>query len=997
MTEVYILLVTKNGKKKKEKDRRLVNIRTHANRIELLAGTLLTKISLPPSEAVDRNIGYYESIDNADSVEVQCYRTEVEKLQGAESDLLKPIPTCVERLEVYKNKDWLLEGSTLKTGDTVFAKIKGHQSELPGCLRYRGPLPDLPGLYFGVELTENRGDGSCDGTYQKHRYFTAPQYSAVFCPLHKVRKQREGWQKSDRVRAGQGSSVYPEMANPEDQLKLGDRVMWPSDDGNEFGTVRWIGTLPKDISGEITVGVEFDRQIGTGTGKYKDERLFYTKHGHASLVPLMGLIRVESQDDLEQTAARDSYSHSRRGEAAPEEFLRHHQQQMYRDIQNPTTSCPSTSSPPTLSTHPHLHVYPEPTPSAMLPSRTRLPQSSEVGTDHLVREVASSEGIYSKAGGIPVQAEEGGECDGGGGKGGVFHQWEEMGLRDALGDESGTNPLYMMSKIQESCERNQRDSKQSSTSSQSSSVNNLDPDLGVGSLVEVLGKPPRYGVIRWIGTQDGPNGKVMAGLEMEEEISAGTDGTFRGERFFTCAARKALFVPLNKCRKDKRFHTDSKDRLSHEAEFGVTDTPDISGDVSPPEVYSPEVLTVVCGKMKGIQGHHNSCYLDATLLSMFYFTTVFDFIFNKPPLPGSSPDQLQVQKVLKEGIVNPLRSNHYVRADKVLRLRELLDKLGTIPGMMGEEKDPEEFLSALLAEIMKADPLLHLSSGEHTYFYQLFIEKDEKLLLPTTQILVELSFLQGHVKLKEVPSCLILQMPRFGKDYKMYRRIIPSLELDITDILETGIRECIVCGALATFECTNCIRECIVCGALATFECTNCYQQHGQGLNTTAFCEQCIKKSHQHKKRQGHDPKPLLVPPEFVQRYTKMQEEADLGGRQNGESTGVLDVPLPREKMELFAVVCIQTSHYVSFVKCGMGKDAPWVFFDSMADRMGEQGGYNIPQVQHVPELTQWLSESNFEHILSMEDDRTLPEHMRRLLCDAYMVMYQSPSVMMFR
>ena len=50
----------------------------------------------------------------------------------------------------------------------------------------------------------------------------------------------------------------------------------------------------------------------------------------------------------------------------------------------------------------------------------------------------------------------------------------------------------------------------------------------------------------------------------EEEISAGTDGTFRGERHFTCAYRKALFVPLNKCRKDKRFHSDSKDRASHE-------------------------------------------------------------------------------------------------------------------------------------------------------------------------------------------------------------------------------------------------------------------------------------------------------------------------------------------------------------------------------------------------------------------------------------------------
>ena len=81
---------------------------------------------------------------------------------------------------------------------------------------------------------------------------------------------------------------------------------------------------------------------------------------------------------------------------------------------------------------------------------------------------------------------------------------------------------------------------------------------------------------------------------------------------------------------------------------------------------------------------------------------------------------------------------------------------------------------------------------------------------------------------------------------------------------------------------------------------------------------------------------------------------------------------------------------------------AVFVFRGATADSLccvcsGEQGGYNIPEVQHVPELSQWLSESNFEHILNMEDDRQLPEHMRRLLCDAYMVMYQSPSVMMFR
>lgn len=41
-------------------------------------------------------------------------------------------------------------------------------------------------------------------------------------------------------------------------------------------------------------------------------------------------------------------------------------------------------------------------------------------------------------------------------------------------------------------------------------------------------------------------------------------------------------------------------------------------------------LESVCGKFKGIQGHHNSCYLDATLFSMFTFTSVFDSLLFRP-------------------------------------------------------------------------------------------------------------------------------------------------------------------------------------------------------------------------------------------------------------------------------------------------------------------------------------------------------------------------------
>ena len=42
------------------------------------------------------------------------------------------------------------------------------------------------------------------------------------------------------------------------------------------------------------------------------------------------------------------------------------------------------------------------------------------------------------------------------------------------------------------------------------------------------------------------------------------------------------------------------------------------------------------------------------------------------------------------------------------------------------------------------------------------------------------------------------------------------------------------------------------------------------------------------------------------------------------------------KQLELFAVVCIETSHYVTFAKCGAAPDDKWVFFDSMADRVGK-------------------------------------------------------------
>lgn len=84
-------------------------------------------------------------------------------------------------------------------------------------------------------------------------------------------------------------------------------------------------------------------------------------------------------------------------------------------------------------------------------------------------------------------------------------------------------------------------------------------DLVIGSLVEVMNDvsdQPLYGVVKWMGVENDTN-YILVGIELEEEQSHLplnlTDGTHNGERFFKCADKRALFVPLDQCHKDSRF------------------------------------------------------------------------------------------------------------------------------------------------------------------------------------------------------------------------------------------------------------------------------------------------------------------------------------------------------------------------------------------------------------------------------------------------------------
>lgn len=96
-------------------------------------------------------------------------------------------------------------------------------------------------------------------------------------------------------------------------------------------------------------------------------------------------------------------------------------------------------------------------------------------------------------------------------------------------------------------------------------------------------------------------------------------------------------------------------------------------------------------------------------------------------------------------------------------------------------------------------------------------------------------------------------MPRFGKNFKMYPRILPSPVLDVTDIIEDCKLNQKISGVWRNyiyFKIISAPRQCTVCGKLAEFECRECFGVlQCEGLESTAFCKACLDKVHSHSRR----------------------------------------------------------------------------------------------------------------------------------------------------
>ncbi|KAK0676184.1 CYLD hydrolase, partial [Pygoscelis papua] len=894
-------------------------------------------------------------VDEKDVIEIN------EKL----AELLLAITNCEERYSLFKSKSRLTKGIQIDIGSPVRVQLRSGDDKFPGVVRFRGPLlqeRSLTGIYFGVELLEEgRGQGFTDGQYQGKQLFRCDEDCGVFVALDKLELVEDDDNELESDYAAPVDAMQVELP----PLEINSRVSLKIGESIEYGTVIFCDVLPGNESLGYVVGVDMDNPIGNWDGRYNGIQL-------CSFASVESTLLLHINDVIPETVSQDrrppKLAYTSRG--GGDKSLFNHSKPKATDVVGDTLhwfdSCvfpfvrwgDPAPPPPTFTNILILILTVAEDPAKSLTdSSSGFGHSSPPLQPPLTNSVSTENRFHS----LPFSLTKTSSANGT-----IGHSPLSLSVQSVIGDVNTT-------------------ANQESPSTAGPVGNSH--GLEAGSLAEVKENPPFYGVIRWIGQPPGVN-EVLAGLELEDECAGCTDGTFKGTRYFTCAPKKALFVKLKSCRPDSRFA--SLQPVSNQIErcnslaFGGY-LSEVVEENTPPKMEK-EGLETMIGKKKGIQGHYNSCYLDSTLFCLFSFSSVLDTVLLRPKEKNDVEYYSETQELLRTEIVNPLRIYGYVCATKIMKLRKILEKVEAASGFTSEEKDPEEFLNILFHHILRVEPLLKIRSAgqkvQDCYFYQIFMDKNEKVGVPTIQQLLEWSFINSNLKFAEVgDSCCFVRiiLPPFHTLHLKKTKTTPQKTTPSKKPTKNPTNQ--TKKSLPSLE-TNIFfknaapRQCRICGGLAMYECRECYEDTDISAGKIKqFCKTCNTQVHLHPKRQSHKFNPLSLPKDLP----------DWDWRHGC---------IPYQKMELFAVLCIETSHYVAFVKYGRD-DSAWLFFDSMADRDGGQNGFNIPQVTPCPEVGEYLKMS-LEELHSL-DSRKIQGCARRLLCDAYMCMYQSPTMSLYK
>ncbi|XP_073764885.1 ubiquitin carboxyl-terminal hydrolase CYLD isoform X5 [Danio rerio] len=636
------------------------------------------------------------------NVVVSVDERDVMELEEKLAELLFPITNCEERYSLLCNRSRLDRARDINCGSKVRVQLRSGDEPLPGVVRFKGALlPDraLSGIWFGVELLEEgRGQGFTEGSYQGQQLFRCEDECGVFVALDKLELWEDEELEVDRVTLEDND---PEEEGEAPPLEINSRVLVQTREGPERGTVIFCDLLPGNESLGYYVGVDMDNPIGDWDGIIDGKQLCnFASLEHTRLVPICDVMPEYSMQD----------------QRLPKVF-----------------ACRGGNDKPVSQSKPKSKVGEDPAKSLTDMPPDFNPSSSPSRAPPTTTSLSNDNKFHSLPFSLSRKV---------GPNGSMSHGPLSLSAGSVMGEQPELLPA-------------------ATPLQRASSPPQGQPGLEVGSMVEVKENPPLCGVIRWVGLPPGLQ-ESLAGLELEEECVGCTDGTFKGIRYFTCPPKKALFVKLKCCRPDSRFpslhHSPNPIERCNSIAFGGY-LSEVVNENTPPRTEN-DGLEVMVGKKKGIQGHYNSCYLDSTLFCLFSFSSVLDTVLLRPRSKTDVEYYKETQELLRTEIVNPLRIHGYVCATKIMKLRRILEKVEAASGFTSEEKDPEEFLNILFHHILRVDPLLRLRSAgqkvQDCYFYQIFMDKKDKVMVPTSQQLLEWSFINSDLKFAE-DNCISIR------------------------------------------------------------------------------------------------------------------------------------------------------------------------------------------------------------------------------------------------
>ncbi|KNC51325.1 uncharacterized protein AMSG_12067 [Thecamonas trahens ATCC 50062] len=225
---------------------------------------------------------------------------------------------------------------------------------------------------------------------------------------------------------------------------------------------------------------------------------------------------------------------------------------------------------------------------------------------------------------------------------------------------------------------------------------------------------------------------------------------------------------------------------------GIGDDGSVTAPLPPPILLpaAAAVDRVALGMWRGIQGSNNSCYLDATLFSLFVTVQDFDVMLDESePIRlrrelADSPDHItyvpHLRSTLRNLVVRDLRGRLFVDASVMLRFRLFLNKVWDAENdpTVGacEEEDVVDFITVLFNLLLPDDKLApgYVSSEAvdgtilrafvHT-LAPIFDPESGALETfigrgPSVQVLLDAHLATYGMVFVGAPKFLILQMPR---------------------------------------------------------------------------------------------------------------------------------------------------------------------------------------------------------------------------------------------